>query len=86
MKYVFLLAIVVGVYFFIVKNKHSVDPVVSEVTQQEAAPLTSGPRGGEASSPAPSAPPRASDYLKKPLDRTKEVLKQVKARNGDGEF
>ena len=83
MKYVFLLATVAMVAFFIVK-KTSVAPVVSAVTQQEAAPLTTGPRGGD--TPAPNAPPRASDYLKKPIDRTKEVLNQVKKRNGDGEF
>jgi hypothetical protein len=84
MKYVFILATVAAVYFFIFR-KAPVAPVVSEVTQQEVAPLTSGPRGGEAS-PAPNAPARASDYLKKPIDRTKEVLQQVKQRNGDGEF
>jgi hypothetical protein len=84
MKYVFLLATVAVVYFFIV-HKPSVAPVVSAVTEQEAAPLTSGPRGGEAT-PAPDAPARASDYLKKPIDRTKAVLEQVKKRNGDGEF
>ncbi|HEY3902045.1 MAG TPA: hypothetical protein VGM54_25760 [Chthoniobacter sp.] len=84
MKYVFILATVAAIYFFIVK-KPSVAPVVSAVTQAEAAPLTTGPRGGEPT-PVANAPARASDYLKKPIDRTKEVLNQVKQRNGDGEF
>ncbi len=37
-----------------------------------------------ATAPAPS--PSAGTALKQPIDRTKAVLQQVKARNGDGEF
>jgi hypothetical protein len=83
MKYIFLLVTVAAVYFFLIKQS-PVKHVVSEMTQSEVAPLTTGPRGGE--TPAPGSPARASDPLKRPIDRTREVLKQVKQRNGDGEF
>jgi hypothetical protein len=92
MKYVFLLVTVAAVYFFLMR-KAPVAPVVSAVTEQEAAPLTTGPRaetapagGSGASSSTPAAPANQSNFLKRPLDRTNEVLKQVKGRNGDGEF
>lgn len=80
MKYVFLLIMVALVYLFLVR-KAPVAPVVKEITQQEAAPLTNGPAGAPASSPAQS-----TNSLKRPIDRTKEVLNQVKQRNGNGEF
>ena len=83
MKYVFLLITVAAVYFFLMKQT-PVKPVVSVVTQQELAPLTSGPRGGP--TPEPGAPAAHSDPLKRPIDRTREVLSLVKKRNGDGEF
>jgi hypothetical protein len=79
MKYVVLLIIVVAVYFFLVR-KAPVAPVVKEITQQDAAPLTSGPK-----SPPVAASP-GTNALKRPIDRTKEVLNQVKQRNGNGEF
>ena len=54
MKYVFLLATVAVVYFF-GAHRLPVAPVVAEITQQEAAPLTTGLRSGPASL-APAAP------------------------------
>jgi hypothetical protein len=83
MKYVFLLATVAVVYFFLVR-KVPLAPVVTEVTQQEAAPLATGPR--VAPSAAPTAPAVRTNSLKRPIDRTHEVLNQVKQRNGQGEF
>ena len=83
MKYVFLLATVAVIYFFLVR-KAPVAPVVSAVTQQETVALTSGPPGG--ATPAPGAAPAPTNALKRPIDRTREVLGQVKQRNGDGEF
>jgi hypothetical protein len=83
MKYVFLLATVAVVYFFLV-HKAPVAPVVAEITQQEAVPLTTGPNGGSAA--APAAPAQHTNALKRPIDRTKDVLNQVKQRNGNGEF
>ena len=83
MKYLFLMATVGGGYFFLLHNA-PVTPVVVAVTQQEATPLSSGPRGNTA--PAPAAPAQQTNFLKRPIDRTNAVLSQVKARNGNGEF
>jgi hypothetical protein len=80
MKYVFLLITVALVYLFLVR-KAPVAPAVKEITQQEVAPLTTGPAGAPAASPTQS-----TNALKRPIDRTKEVLNQVKQRNGNGEF
>ena len=86
MKYVFLLIAVALVYLFLVR-KAPVAPVVKEITQQEAAPLTTGPAGAPASSPVSgAAPAQSTNALKRPIDRTKDVLNQVKQRNGNGEF
>ena len=81
--FVFLLATVAAVYFFIIR-KVPIAPVVAEVTQQEAAPLTAGPKNPP--SAAPAAPAVRTNSLKRPIDRTHEVLNQVKQRNGQGEF
>ena len=83
MKYVFLLATVAVIYFFWARQV-PVTPVVAEITQQEAAPLTTGPRGGPAT--ATATPAERTNSLKRPIDRTREVLNQVKQRNGAGEF
>jgi len=82
MKYVFLLTTVAVIYFFIAR-KAPVAPVVKEITQQEAAPLTSGPAGAPSTAATPG---EHTNSLKRPIDRTKEVLNQVKQRNGNGEF
>jgi hypothetical protein len=83
MKYIFLLATVAAVYLFLA-HKAPVAPVVTEITQQNAASLSSGPNNAPAN--APTAPTAGTNYLKRPIDRTKEVLNQVKQRNGNGEF
>ncbi|MDR3406130.1 MAG: hypothetical protein P4L99_26830 [Chthoniobacter sp.] len=83
MKYVFLLATVAAVYFFLI-HKAPVAPVVGEITQKDVAPLTTGPRDPSATTPA--TPAEHTNALKRPIDRTKEVLGQVKQRNGNGEF
>jgi hypothetical protein len=76
MKYVFLLAAVAAIYFFLTRET-PVAPVAEAVVQKEVAPLTTGGR---------DVPPPASNVLKRPLDRTHAVLDQVKQRNGSGEF
>ena len=76
MKYVFLLAAVAVIYFFL--SRHApVAPVAEAVTQKEVASLTTGGR---------DVPPPASNFLKRPLDRTHAVLNQAKQRNAGGEF
>jgi hypothetical protein len=86
MKYVSLLLGVALIYYVFVRNSH-VDPVVKEVTASEVAPLTTGPRETKAAAtPQSAAGQAAHDALKKPLDRTRAVLDQVKQRNGNGEF
>jgi hypothetical protein len=76
MKYLGLLAALVIIYFILARET-PVAQVKEAIAQTEAAPLTTGSR-----EPAPSA----GSSLKRPLDRTHEVLETVKARNGDGEF
>lgn len=76
MKYVFLLILVAGVYLFLTR-KAPVGSAVKEITQEEAAPLTSGSN---------NPPAQGTNSLKRPIDRTKEVLNQVKQRNGNGAF
>jgi ABC-type microcin C transport system permease subunit YejB len=76
MKYVFLLAAVAAIYFFLIRSA-PVAPVADAVAQKEVVPLTTGGRD--------VAPP-ASNFLKRPLDRTHEVLDQAKQRNGAAEF
>ena len=77
MKYVSLMLGLVAVYYFLVRSA-PVKPVAEAVTAAEVAPLTTGSR--EAAAPA------GTNALKRPLDRTHEVLQQVKQRNGAGEF
>lgn len=76
MKYVVMLAMVFGIYFFLGRSA-PVAEVKETITASSVAPLSSGPR--EAAAPGTNA-------LKRPLDRTHEVLGQVGKRNGGGEF
>lgn len=77
MKYLALLA-AVAVIYFVLARETPLDRVQEAVTQTEAAPLIQGPRE--------PAPPATGTALKRPLDRTHQVLDAVQARNGDGEF
>ncbi len=76
-----LLLIGVALIYYVISKNAPVKPVVQAVTAQEAAPLTTGPRHA---APPPAAP--ATTSLRRPLDRTRSVLDQVKQRNGNGEF
>ena len=76
MKYLGLL-VAAAIIYFILAREAPVEQVKEAIVQTEAAPLTQGGRD-----PALSA----GSTLKRPLDRTHEVLDKVKARNGDGEF
>ena len=77
MKYIALLLGVAAVYYFLARST-PVAPVAQAVTAAEVAPLTTGPRE--------TAAPAGTNALKRPIDRTHEVLNQVKKRNGNGEF
>jgi hypothetical protein len=75
MKYVAIIAVVAIVYFVLARHT-PVAAVQQSISQSEVAPLTTGSRE--------AAP--ASTSLKRPFDRTHEVLDQVQKRNGKGEF
>lgn len=77
MKYVLLVVAVLAVYYFLGRSA-PMKPVAQAASGQEAAALATGPR-----EPAPAA---TTNALKRPLDRTHEVLGQVQQRNGNGEF
>ena len=76
MKYLALLA-ALAVIYLVLARESPLDRVQEAVTQTEAAPLTQGSR-------EPALPPTSA--LKRPIDRTHQVLDAVKARNGNGEF
>ena len=76
MKYILLLVGVVVIYYFLGRSA-PIAPVTKAMAGQEVAPLTTGSR--ETAAPADHS-------LKRPIDRTNEVLGQVKQRNGAGEF
>ena len=69
--------IVLAIIYFILARESPVDQVKEAIVQTEAAPLTQGGRD-----PAPTA----GSTLRRPIDRTHEVMEKVKSRNGDGEF
>ena len=77
MKYLGLLVVLVIIYVVLARQS-PVDEVKEAIVQTEAAPLTQGGRD-----PAPAS---TGSALKRPLDRTHEVLANVKDRNGAGEF
>lgn len=76
MKYVGLL-VVLAIIYFILAREAPVEQVKEAIVQSEVVPLTQG---------GPPAPSTAGSTLKRPIDRTHEVLDKVKERNGDGEF
>ena len=76
MKIVVLLAAIAGIYLYF-SHQTPVAEVAQTVTGQELAPLTAGPK---------DATPAPTNALKRPIDRTHEVLGQVAKRNGAGEF
>ena len=76
MKPIALLTLVACAYLYF-SHKTPVAEVTHVATGQELAPLTSGPTD--------IAAPQ-SNALKRPIDRTREVLGQVAKRNGAGQF
>ena len=76
MKIVALLAAIAGIYLYF-SHQTPVAEVAQVATGRELAPFTTGPKD---TAPAPT------NALKRPLDRTHEVLGQVAKRNGAREF
>ena len=76
MKPLALLALVAGAYLYF-SHKTPIAEVSKAATGQELAPLTSGPR--EIAAPQ-------SNAIKRPIDRTRQVLGQVAEGNGAGQF
>ena len=92
MKFLGLVAVVAIVYFAYGKRlapdgNRSVNNAMSAF--EKTVPASTGTAGTSTSSSAPavSAPaPQSTSSIRRPIDRTRAVLEQVKARNGDGAF
>src|SRR5215213_2444691 len=71
-------------------GKDSVDSAMSEFDKTVPAERPSNPtattRPTNATAGATTAPSPATSNLRRPIDRTRAVLEQVKQRNGEGEF
>ena len=76
MKIIALFIVTAGIYLYSTRQT-PVAEVAHAVTGQDIAPLATGPKD---TAPAPT------NALKRPIDRTHEVLGQVAKRNGAGEF
>ncbi|HEV7867822.1 MAG TPA: hypothetical protein VGO90_09085 [Chthoniobacteraceae bacterium] len=76
MKYLALLAVPAVVYLILARET-PVGAIAEAVGHAEVAPLTTGSR---------NVTPEAKSGLKRPIDRTQQVLKQVGERNGTSEF
>jgi hypothetical protein len=76
MKIIALLIAIAGIYLYCARQT-PVTEVAHAATGQDIAPLATGPK---------DAPPAPTNVLKRPIDRTHEVLGQVAHRNGAGEF
>ena len=77
MKYLFIVGAVFVIYYVFIRETPVV-PVTEALAQTEVQPLLSG-------SPTASTAPAGSG-LKRPLDRTQQVLGDVQQRNGTGQF
>ena len=90
MRFLGLIAVVAIVYFAYGKRlapdgNQSVNNAMSEF--DKTVPANSGNAGTSTSTPASSVPaPQSTSSVRRPIDRTRAVLEQVKARNGDGQF
>ncbi len=77
MKYLVLMVTLAVVYFMFVRAS-PVAEVTKTMEAPELAPLTKAPQE--------NAPLPQTNALKRPLDRTRQVLGEVGKRNGNGEF
>ena len=76
MKIIALLIAIAGIYFYCTRQT-PVAEVARTATWQDIAPSAAAPQ---------DAAPAPTNALKRPIDRTHEVLGQVAKRNGAGEF
>ena len=85
MKLLGLIAVVAVVFYMyqqrLEPGKDSVQAAMTEFEQ--TAPAASQTKRATVSTGAPQP---ATSNLRRPIDRTRKVLEQVKRRNGDGEF
>jgi hypothetical protein len=76
MKYIGFILGIAGIYVYFFHHAPTAE-VKTVVTAQEVATVSSA---------LPTATPAPTNSLKRPLDRTREVLGQVRNRNAPGEF
>jgi hypothetical protein len=83
MKYVGILAVTV-IILYVYRNGGAPSNRVEEANREFAATAPATPAAAPRTASAQPAAP--SSNLRRPIDTTRSVLKQVKARNGEGEF
>jgi hypothetical protein len=81
MRLIGLLLVVGIIGFFWSRRNASVSPT-TDVDEVMATPVAQP----ALVSPGSTPPPKESSGLRRPIDRTRNVLDQVKSRNGAGEF
>ena len=86
MKYLLLLAAAAAALWFYQHREPSPDPVTG--TSPQGGVTTPAATPWPATAPAPAEAPgqAASNYLKRPLDRAREVTGDAKKRNAVSEF
>jgi hypothetical protein len=78
--------VVVGIIGF-AYTRWAKSPDITKEAMKEADAVMSTPVAQVAgATPAPAQPGAPSSGLRRPIDRTRQVLEQVKGRNGAGEF
>jgi hypothetical protein len=83
MKYVGLLVVLV-IILYVFKTRVTAPSGIQEANREFAATAPATPANSPAA--APTQAPATSSNLRRPIDNTRSVLRQVKGRNGDGEF
>lgn len=83
MKYVGLLVVLV-IILYVFKTRVTAPSGIDEANREFAATAPATPASAAAA--APTQAPAPSSNLRRPIDNTRSVLRQVKGRNGDGEF
>jgi hypothetical protein len=78
------LLLVVAIIGYVWSRRGGRTDAASEIDELMATPPPAVASAG--ATPAHSQPQPASSGLRKPIDHTRGVLEQVKARNGNGEF